>query len=282
MPPPPRTAPQTRAHDTESPRLAAQIIELSRTLSLTTPPPRESPYFGLDDLEPLQVGLLAQLTAAGIFRKYEFALGLGSVLGGAARWLALSRGCRVVGITSTLGEAVAANLLTRRANLSAQVTALPAEPAHLPFPPDQFTHIWCVDALLRAADPLPICAAAFRAVRPGGLLFAQETIVAERDTAGLPREPAWRFRTLGDYVAALRHAGFVDIIAEDVTAMRHEATVTVQTARPLLVRRITETEGPGCAYLRSQQRLALIGDARRRGLLRTANLVATRPAVHLP
>jgi SAM-dependent methyltransferase len=281
MPPPPPTAPQTPADDTEPPRIAAQIIELSRTLSLTTPPSRESPYFGLDDLEPLQVGLLSQLMAAGIFRKYEFVLGLGSGLGGAARWLALSRGCRVVGITSTLGEAVAANLLTRRANLSAHVTALPAEPAHLPFPPDQFTHVWSIDALARAANLPPICAAAFRVVRPGGFLFAQETVVTD-DAADVPREPPWRFRTLGDYVAALRRAGFVDIVAEDVTAMRREATVTAESARALLARRIAEVEGASCAYLRSQQRLAVIGVARRRGILHTVTLVATRPAVQLP
>jgi SAM-dependent methyltransferase len=265
--------------DTESPRVATHIIEHTRALALTTPPARGNPYFGLDDLEPLQFGLLAQLIASGIFRKYEFVLNLGSVLGGAARWLALGRGCSVVGITATAGQAIAANLLTRRANLSAQVTAVPADPTRPPFPNEQFTHVWSVDTLFREIDLDRVCSAAFQAVRPGGFLFAQETVLVSAQTVTLA--PCWHFRTIEAHVEALRRAGFTDVVAEDVSAFRHEPTVTVETARAGLERRIAEAEGPECAYLRTQHQHATLVDARRRGVLGTANFVAIRPAFQL-
>jgi len=268
-----------RDSDTEPPRVAAHILEYTRALALTTPPARGNPYFGLDDLEPLQFGLLAQLIASGIFRKYEFVLNLGSVLGGAARWLALGRGCSVVGITATAGQATAANLLTRRANLSDQVTAIPADPTRLPFPNDQFTHVWSVDTLFRELDLDQVCSAAFHVVRPGGFVFVQETVLATARTVTL--EPGWHFRTLDAHVEAFHRAGFVDVVAEDVSKLRHEPTVTVETARAGLERRIAQAEGPDCAHLRARHQHAALIDARRRGVLATANFVAMRPAVQL-
>lgn len=258
----------------DAPSIAAHIVELTKTLARTTPPPPDQPYFGLDALDPLPVPLLERLTATGIFRKYEFVLELATELGAAARWLARGHGCRVLGIAPTAAAATAAGLLTRRAALTGQVGTVVSDGAHLSVRAGTFTHVWSIDGLLHLRDPAPLFAEAFRVLRGGGRFSAQETVATEpRCEPGVDHVSA----TAQQYVEALRTAGFVDIRAEDMSGHVWETPLALEGARAKLLQRIAEEHGRGCPYLQAYGRRAAIAAARRRGLLRTYHFTAAHP-----
>lgn len=271
--------------------IVAQIVEFSKTLARSTPPPRDQPYFGLDALEPLPVPLLERLTTTGIFRKYEFVLDFTTELGAAARWLARSHGCRVLGIAPTISAALAARMLTKRANLAERVGTVAADSGHLPLRPGSFTHVWSIDALMHAPDRARLFSEAFRVLRSGGLFSAQETVAPDtRDAGSMQGGPSvgdpsadWLGQARGSlvtaaqYVDALRTAGFVDIRAEDMSEHAWDPFLAFEGARAKLLQRITEQHGADCAYLSACGRRAAITEARRRGLLRIYHFVATHP-----
>ena len=269
----------------DAPRVATLIADVAREVGRTTPPPRERPYFDLDCLEPLAVPLLGRLTTAGIFRKYEHVLDLATALGGAARWLARSHGCRVLGVARTAPQAAAASLLSTRANLDDQVEAVAASPAALPVRSEAFTHVWSLDAWERADDWPQILAEAFRALRGGGMFAGQELLVgpagAFRDPAGsgpdeLPPDVAAR-PSAAAYAETLRAAGFIDVRVLDVTDQHPERQMTYESARATLLGRIAAEVHPSSPYLHAIQRRAAIAAARQRGLLRVYHFLATRP-----
>jgi len=101
--------------------LVTAIIDVTRELARSVPPPRGAPYFYLDAEVTYDFRVLDALCARGIFRKYEFALDIGSGLGGRARWLAARSGCRIVGVDPRPSAVVAATTLNRRAHMDEHV-----------------------------------------------------------------------------------------------------------------------------------------------------------------
>jgi SAM-dependent methyltransferase len=176
-------------------RLAATIIEIARDLRRSVPPPRGAPYFCLDSAVPYDLSVLDRFCSRGIFRKYEFALDVGSGLGGRARWLAARSGCRVVGVDPSLAVVVAAHLLNRYAHMDGQVSFQVGGVERLPFRERVFTHVWVVDPVVDAGFAA-VLAEAFRVLRPGGHCALQ----VRRSP---PTEP-------DDLIEALRGVGFVD------------------------------------------------------------------------
>jgi SAM-dependent methyltransferase len=266
-------------------RVAGLIADVVREVACTTPPPRERPYFDLDCLEPLAIPLLAQLTTAGIFRKYEHVLDLATALGGAARWLARSHGCRVVGIARTSSQAIAASLLSTRVNLGDQVQTVAADPASLPVRSEAFTHVWSLDAW-ECADAWPrFLGEAFRSLRVGGLFAGQEILLgpssARRDATRSPADelpPDLAARpNATTYAEALTGAGFADVAVRDVTGEHPERQMTYEGARAALLARIAADLGPSSPYLRAVERRAAMATARRRGLFRVYHFLATKP-----
>jgi SAM-dependent methyltransferase len=268
--------------------VAALIADVAREMARTTPPLRERPYFDLDCLEPLAVPLLGQLTTAGIFRKYEHVLDLATGFGGAARWLARSHGCRVVGVARNSAHASAAALLSARASLDDQVETVAADPARLPVRSEAFTHAWSLEAWERTDAWPQILREAFRALRGGGMFAGQETLAAPalgaRDavsppTTELPAELA-SLPSAAAYAEALAGAGFTDVRVRDVTDHHQERQMTYESARAVLLARIATDVDPACPYLLAVERRAAMAAARRRGLLRIYHFLATRPDTH--
>ncbi len=266
----------------DAPRVAALIADVAREVARTSPPLRERPYFDLDCLEPLAVPLLERLTTAGIFRKYEHVLDLATGLGGAARWLARSRGCRVVGIARTAAQAGAAALLSARAGLVDQVEAVAADLVCLPVRPEGFTHVWSLDAWERGDAWPQILREAFRALRGGGMFAGQETLAAPLRNAGtaaaeaLPAALA-SLPSAATYAEALAGAGFIDVRIRDVSDEQDEQPMTYEGARAALLDRVAADLGRSCPYLLAVERRAAVADARRRGLLLVYHFLATRP-----
>jgi predicted O-methyltransferase YrrM len=263
-------------------RIAGYIIELTKGLRRTTPSPRDQPYFGLEAHEPLPVSLLAHLTAAGIFRKYEHVLELAGGLGATARWLARSHGCRVVGLARTRAEAAAASMLTARANLTDQVAALPADAVRLPLRRGSFTHVWSIDAALGRAgegDLTPMLGQALLALRDGGLFTAQELVRPPAPPGGAEAAPWSRLPTAAAYTEALERVGFKDVRTHDVSDQARitgRPSVTLENARVRLLERIADLEGAECPYLVHHREWSALAAARHRGELRTYHFIATR------
>jgi SAM-dependent methyltransferase len=178
--------------------VAEAIVGVARELARTLPPPRGAPYFCLDADAPYDLGVLDAFYGRGIFRKYEFALELGSRLGGRARWLAARSGCRVLGVDPQSAFVAAAGSLNRRACMTEQVAFQVGCLEELPLRSRVFTHVWMIDV----AEVTPaILAEAFRVLRPGAHFAVQRPALPPGGRAELP--------------AALRAAGFVELEARD-------------------------------------------------------------------
>lgn len=147
--------------------LATAIVGVARDLARAVPPPRGGPYFCLDSDAPYDLKVLESFSERGIFRKYEFALDLGSGLGGRARWLAARSGCRVLGVDPRPSAVAAARLLNRRVHMDEQVAFQVGQLDYLPLQPRVFTHVWMAD-LSDAAQSAATYGEGFRVLRPGG------------------------------------------------------------------------------------------------------------------
>jgi SAM-dependent methyltransferase len=183
-------------------RLAATIVDVARDLARSVPPPRGAPYFCLDSAAAYDLNVLGSFCERGIFRKYEFALDLGSGLGGRARWLAARSGCRILGVDSRPLVVAAAALLNGRVHMDEQVTFQVGQLDCLPLRPRVFTHVWLVDF----PDPtqsVATCSEGFRVLRPGGH-FAVQCVAASAAVRA-----AWTM--------TLSKVGFVNLEAREVT-----------------------------------------------------------------
>jgi len=162
---------------------ARHIIEAARHVARSTPAPRGTPFYGLDADAAYDLRMLDAFCARGIFRKYEFALEMGSGLGGRARWLAARSGCRIAGVDARLPAIAAARLLNGRAGMDDQVRFHVGRLDALPLGARIFTHVWAID-LPRALHTDDVLAEGWRVLRPGGHFALQcEPLVAADRTA---------------------------------------------------------------------------------------------------
>ena len=164
--------------------LAGAIVDVARDLGRSLPHPRGAPYFFLDTGVPYDLRVFDALSGRGIFRKYEFALEIGSSLGGRARWLAARTGCRILGVDPCAPAVAAASMLNRRAHMGDQVNFLVAPAECLPLRDRVFTHVWwlnpCSD--VERSDPL---SEAFRVLRRGGHFALQAPMLGASRRAQL-------------------------------------------------------------------------------------------------
>ena len=183
---------------------AAAIVDIARDLARSVPPPRGAPYFCLDSDAAYDPSVLGSFCARGIFRKYEFALDLGSGLGGRARWLATRSGCRILGVDPRPSAVTAAALLNRRARMDDQVAFQVGHLDRLPLRPRIFTHVWMVD-VPDAARSMSALYEAFRVLRPGGHFALQCRVLSSTERDG--------------FMGALRAVGFANVESREVECM---------------------------------------------------------------
>lgn len=201
-------------------KLAEAIVEATRLLARSIPPPRGAPYFFLDSAAAYDLRVFDSLSARGIFRKYEFALDIGSGLGGRARWLATRTGCSIVGVEPNVAAVRAAMRLNQRAHMDGQVRFQVARPERLPLRDRAFTHVWLLDVDDDAALPA-VLGEAFRVLRHGGHFALQCATPAAGRRAEL--------------LKMLSAVGFVELESQEVTLQESPH------ARRLAVARLQET-----------------------------------------
>lgn len=214
------------------------MIDTLKTFARTVPAPRNDPFYGLDRLNGPSLRVLERLTVRGDFRKYVFVLDGGGGLGGVARWLTLTYGCRVL-VLDVLPRLLAmGRRLTTRAQLGARLNAVAGSLEAIPVRDGTFTQIWSVAALHHVDDRRRALAELFRVLRPGSTLALHETV---RRAAAVPMIGGpWRHGTEAEYLAALAEAGFSTIESEDVTSERAAASAITRSAEESLLRLLAE------------------------------------------
>ncbi len=143
-------------------------------------------------------------------------------LGGPARYLARSRGCRMVALELNHGRAAGAADLNRRVGLAARVQVVQADAQALPFADAGFDAALSQEAFLHVPDKARLLAECRRVLRPGGKLAFSDW-VATPDLGAAERELLWRgiaaqaLIDLPAYRVRLHEAGFRSVVVEDLS-----------------------------------------------------------------
>jgi SAM-dependent methyltransferase len=99
---------------------------------------------------------------------------IGSGLGGPARYLARTCGCRVSGVDLTAEFVAVATELTRRTGLSGEVDFRRGSALDLPFPDASFELAWTQNVAMNIADRPRFYGEIHRVLKPGGRLALQD------------------------------------------------------------------------------------------------------------
>jgi ubiquinone/menaquinone biosynthesis C-methylase UbiE len=143
-------------------------------------------------------------------------------LAGPARFLALRRHCRMVGIERHAGRAASARRLTREVGLAGRVSVVRADAVALPFRRHAFDACISQEGLLHVADKAAVLAECRRVLVPGGRLAFTDWIARGR-LADRERErlSAWMaavtLQSVDSYRSLLGRAGFAAVEAEDIS-----------------------------------------------------------------
>jgi SAM-dependent methyltransferase len=264
-------------YDRIAPAVEDAMIATSKSFGRTVPAPRTDPFHGLDRRGGPSLRVLERMTAHGDFRKYVFVLDAGGGLGGVARWLTLSYGCRVLVLDVVPRLLATARRLSKRARLDGRISTLAGSFEAVPVRDGVFTQIWSVEALHHARDRPRALAELFRVLRPGSTLGIQE-IVRRSESVPMIGGP-WRHGTAAEYVASLAACGFSTIGCEDVTGERTDTSAVARSAEAAFERNL-EARAPAAAALwkRQADRLREVEAITQGPDYRTVQIFARRPS----
>jgi SAM-dependent methyltransferase len=119
-------------------------------------------------------------TAAGLEPSTRV-LDLGCGIGGPARYLAATFGCKVTGIDLSPGFIDAATYLTARCGLSDRVTFQVGDAIHLPFEDAAFDGVFLQHVAMNVEDRAALYAEVRRILTPGGRLATYDLVLRNGD-----------------------------------------------------------------------------------------------------
>ena len=113
-------------------------------------------------------------------------LDIGSGIGGPARYLAATYGCRVTGLDLSAEYTVLAARLGERAGLAGLVDAVCGDALAVPFPDASFDLLWTQHAAMNIPDRPCLYAEMARLLKPGGRLALHDVCAGTRELAYFP------------------------------------------------------------------------------------------------
>ena len=116
-------------------------------------------------------------------------LDVGSGIGGPARYLAATFGCRVTGIDLSAEYCRIAGSLTALAGLTDNVSFRTGDACHMPFPDASFDLVWTQHVVMNIADRRQLYTEMHRVLRPGGKVAMYD--VVQGDGAPLQFPVPW-------------------------------------------------------------------------------------------
>ncbi|BBK45468.1 SAM-dependent methyltransferase [Allostella vacuolata] len=170
----------------------------------------------------------------------EEILDIGSGIGGPARWIAWTFGCRVTGVDLTPAFCEAARELNRATGMDDRVRILEGNALALPLPDDAFDRAYSQNVVMNIADKRRFYAEARRVLKPGAVIALSNLMAGP---GGLPHFPVpWAngpdtsfLSTEAETRADIAAAGF------EILSFRDTASETVP--KQSAFRRKLESEG---------------------------------------
>jgi SAM-dependent methyltransferase len=157
--------------DRIKPALAA-IAPESQTLTVAQLAP-------LDQFHLRGILATSELARAAGIEPSTRVLDLGCGIGGPARYLAATFGCKVTGVDLSPGFIDAANYLTARCGLSELVTFQTGDAVHLPFEDAAFDAVFLQHVAMNIEDRAALYAEVRRILAPGGRLATYDLVAGD-------------------------------------------------------------------------------------------------------
>jgi ubiquinone/menaquinone biosynthesis C-methylase UbiE len=175
----------------------------------------------LDQFHTRGILATAELVSAAGLKPSARVLDLGCGIGGPARYVAATFGCKVTGIDLSPGFIDAATYLTARCGLSDRVTFQVGNALHLPFEAAAFDAVFLQHVAMNIEDRTTLYAEVHRILTPGGRLAAYDLVL--RSGAVVYPVPWARDASTSfllseaDTRTALEQAGFKPVLWRDDT-----------------------------------------------------------------
>lgn len=223
----------------------------------------------------------AALTAQLDLQPDSHVLDVGSGIGGTARFIASTYGCRVTGIDLTEEYVETARALTDRVGLADRVTFRQASALELPFPAAGFDAVCMLHVGMNIEDKDTLCAELARVLRPGGACGIYDVMRSGEGELSYPvpwaSSPAISFLADPDtYRNCLTRAGLRVTSVRDRTGTVLEFVRRAQAAPPGPGR---PSAGPHLLMGKDFSDKMTNGvNAMQRGVIAPTEIIATRPS----
>jgi SAM-dependent methyltransferase len=190
----------------------------------------------LDQFHTRGLAATAELAELAEITAHMSVLDVGSGVGGPARFLAATYGCRVAGIDLSEPFVEAARYLTQRTGQSGQVSFEVASALELPFEEGRFDAVLLQHVAMNIADRSHLYGEIRRVLKPRGR-FATFDVVSRSDEPRFPlpwaRTPATSFLMTADATRdAIEAAGFRTVMCQDDTEAAKAWIVKLRDSGP--------------------------------------------------
>ena len=175
----------------------------------------------LDQFHTRGILATAELAGATGLDAFTHVLDLGCGIGGPARYLAATFGCKVTGVDLSPGFIDAATYLTARCDLSDRIMFQVGEALHVPFDDASFDAVFLQHVAMNIADRTALYKEMRRILAPGGRLATYDLVRRDGDVvypAPWARDASASFLlTESETRTALEEAGYKAVLWRDDT-----------------------------------------------------------------